>query len=829
MKTTTLWKSCLMACLLSLGAIAICGCGGGGGESAQGVDAANNLRLQIELPRSAGAPTGYTANIRIRSYDATGTPTDLASSSTTLTYNSTTGKYEGSYFIQMPKGGSNYICSVEALSGGSPFAYAGALIDSAQIEGTTDLPITATTTVEALSALNYAISTGVPLSDTTTVHSGAKYSLGNAVSSLVSASSINPSSFVNYAGGDPFVPSNWNAAISTDLNTILTTARASTTCGNSTLEIDEMCEDGNPYSWDGCSTACQEDISTGATLQSDYYDVMFAYTTAGYNVFTRQKQCTGSTSSATCDLTYTAGSTTLGSNETNTYTIDAEGRYQVSGHTGYGVIAPNGSVYAWVDTDNTDNALSLVIGVRKGANLSTASLNGTYDFHQIGYGSGVYTMGMTMQFDGQGTESWTINSISGGSPSATTGIGSYSVTSDGVFTTYTGKTGMVSADHNFIIIADTDSAGGISISLGVKRSSGLSNTSLKGRYYRMMMGSGPFSLMARLDADGSGNAVNEMQENSFTNVVTPQNYTYSINSDGTGTITSLTSGTRPIILSPDGYLMLGTDTDSSDGTVSLDIGILGITAITTCGNSIQEGAEQCDDGNTVTEICTYGQPSCTVCDLSCQSVAGAASYCGDSVVDNTNSEQCDDGNTTNGDGCSSTCSSESGTTTYTTGTAQITLDMNQGNPRTTMSTAPSEVQTAIAISGYYGVDGTQFAPVTSSTTISPPQASFTVNNVPIGVNHLTTITINWSDGYNQIFKCLISEILAATVTNVTCDERSSVIADSSVQLAANTNTILPNISTSNIQSIGNSVDSLYFQGVPYNQMSAAMVLTNAGL
>jgi hypothetical protein len=49
-----------------------------------------------------------------------------------------------------------------------------------------------------------------------------------------------------------------------------------------------------------------------------------------------------------------------------------------------------------------------------------------------------------------------------------------------------------------------------------------------------------------------------------------------------------------------------------------------------CGNGIKEGTEQCDDGNTVTESCAYGQTSCTVCSSSCQNAAGAVSYCGDS-------------------------------------------------------------------------------------------------------------------------------------------------------------------------------------------------------
>jgi hypothetical protein len=64
---------------------------------------------------------------------------------------------------------------------------------------------------------------------------------------------------------------------------------------------------------------------------------------------------------------------------------------------------------------------------------------------------------------------------------------------------------------------------------------------------------------------------------------------------------------------------------------------------TYCGDGSTQGGngEQCDDGNAVTETCAYGQTSCTVCNDQCKSVAGATSRCGDGVVDATNGEECD--------------------------------------------------------------------------------------------------------------------------------------------------------------------------------------------
>jgi len=60
-----------------------------------------------------------------------------------------------------------------------------------------------------------------------------------------------------------------------------------------------------------------------------------------------------------------------------------------------------------------------------------------------------------------------------------------------------------------------------------------------------------------------------------------------------------------------------------------------------CGDGFEEGAEQCDDGNTVTEECEYGEESCTVCTESCTEQAGATSFCGDDIADVANGEQCD--------------------------------------------------------------------------------------------------------------------------------------------------------------------------------------------
>lgn len=80
-----------------------------------------------------------------------------------------------------------------------------------------------------------------------------------------------------------------------------------------------------------------------------------------------------------------------------------------------------------------------------------------------------------------------------------------------------------------------------------------------------------------------------------------------------------------------------------------------------CGDGKTTDNEQCDDGNTVTEHCAYGEQSCMVCNANSQTSSGVTSYSGDGTPDADNGEACDDGNTSDGDGCRATSQVESST------------------------------------------------------------------------------------------------------------------------------------------------------------------------
>ena len=81
--------------------------------------------------------------------------------------------------------------------------------------------------------------------------------------------------------------------------------------------------------------------------------------------------------------------------------------------------------------------------------------------------------------------------------------------------------------------------------------------------------------------------------------------------------------------------------------------LVGNACLVVCGDTLIGGAETCDDGNAVSESCTYGQTSCTVCSSTCTLVPGATSYCGDGALQSA--EFCDDGNLVNDDSCSNAC------------------------------------------------------------------------------------------------------------------------------------------------------------------------------
>jgi cysteine-rich repeat protein len=112
----------------------------------------------------------------------------------------------------------------------------------------------------------------------------------------------------------------------------------------------------------------------------------------------------------------------------------------------------------------------------------------------------------------------------------------------------------------------------------------------------------------------------------------------------------------------DGFVLAGTETCDDDNNLTEECayGLASCSVcnstcqdvageVDVCGDGTVDSAETCDDSNTTTEECAYGLASCSVCNSACQTGAGVTHLCGDGVVDAPD-EQCD-----GGAGCNSSC------------------------------------------------------------------------------------------------------------------------------------------------------------------------------
>lgn len=91
----------------------------------------------------------------------------------------------------------------------------------------------------------------------------------------------------------------------------------------------------------------------------------------------------------------------------------------------------------------------------------------------------------------------------------------------------------------------------------------------------------------------------------------------------------------------DSVVQAGIGEQCDDGNLTNDDGCSSSCQLEVCGDSIQQASEQCDDGNVIS-----GDGCSDVC---------VTEFCSDNVVQAGLGETCDDGNLINNDGCSSTC------------------------------------------------------------------------------------------------------------------------------------------------------------------------------
>jgi len=258
------------------------GCGGGGGGQAYAPQAPSNINLRVELPRTAenGAySSDITAVISVLAFDADGDSTIVANATATLKWDESTEKHKGAFFISQIPPGTNYICHVHAYSPEVPRTagngyyyidkYLGSLADISY-GVTSDVLITPTSTIKALTALYYALWKETALTNTPIVNSTVKSLISDSVDDKLETGDIYDYMFTEayYTHGDPFDPDIWTQSMKSVLQEIIYHAGLPhPVCGNGTIEFGEQCDDGNTAGGDGCSASCTtETLATNAWI-----------------------------------------------------------------------------------------------------------------------------------------------------------------------------------------------------------------------------------------------------------------------------------------------------------------------------------------------------------------------------------------------------------------------------------------------------------------------------------------------------------------------------------------------------------------------------------
>ncbi|MFC1610971.1 hypothetical protein ACFL6C_08430 [Myxococcota bacterium] len=176
-------------------------------------------------------------------------------------------------------------------------------------------------------------------------------------------------------------------------------------------------------------------------------------------------------------------------------------------------------------------------------------------------------------FDGQGQVTDVILSDSANAGGTT--VYTYTVDADGTLTDELGYLGAVDSTNNHFGLVDIDPADGvISVLLGTKMSSGKTLASYNGDFYLLGFGTDNGSARAALyglAVDGNGTSAYTTLWDS-TGGTAEGSDPYTVNDDGTGTVSTgdhLTQG----ILSSDDEVAVGVDTSLSPDALSLQVGI----------------------------------------------------------------------------------------------------------------------------------------------------------------------------------------------------------------------------------------------------------------
>ena len=177
------------------------------------------------------------------------------------------------------------------------------------------------------------------------------------------------------------------------------------------------------------------------------------------------------------------------STESSSLSFNPDGSFTVvsSGDT-RGQAAPNGALFAGVSAPDSGGSLELSFGVKKASGMSKASFVGNYVMVDFGTDPQPWVSRAVISPDGKGGLPYTEKSDSNGSLGS--GTYHYTVATDGTLkiTDKPTESGFLSADGSLFCDIDTNANRSLSLKVGVRKSSGMSNASLNGRYMAMSYG-----------------------------------------------------------------------------------------------------------------------------------------------------------------------------------------------------------------------------------------------------------------------------------------------------------------------------------------------------
>lgn len=176
---------------------------------------------------------------------------------------------------------------------------------------------------------------------------------------------------------------------------------------------------------------------------------------------------------------------TITTRDTGTYSVSPSGELTLSGWTSVGQVTPDGQMFFLVDTDTADDALDIAVGLRKfeESEEPTGSIQGSHimTLMSVEEDGLIFNARILMDFDVD-TVNLKILNASRAEIVDFEDTRDYQVGNDGTLSITDSGIGQVSLNGNMFILKNPDEGSTSVIAFGLKKSQGMSNASLKGRY-----------------------------------------------------------------------------------------------------------------------------------------------------------------------------------------------------------------------------------------------------------------------------------------------------------------------------------------------------------